>query len=87
MSAVRQNADFEVLRSVPLDVTAVLGSRRMTIAELLELGEGAVVTLDRSVSQPVDVLAGGTLVARGEIVSIEECFGVRITSVVGNDDA
>lgn len=77
-----ERGELDALHDVPLDVTAVLGSRRMTIAELLTLGEGTIVTLDRSVQAPIDVLAGGTPVARGEIVAIDDRFAVRITGVV-----
>ncbi len=73
--------DFERLRSVPLELTVLLGSRRMTIGELLELGEGSIVELDRAADGPVDLLAGGAVVAHGEIVAVEEHFGIRITDV------
>lgn len=87
MSQHSGHADLEVLRFVPLEVTAVLGTRRMKLSELLELGEGAVVTLDRAVDAPVDLLVGGALVARGEIVAIDDRFGVRITEVVAAESS
>jgi flagellar motor switch protein FliN/FliY len=71
---------LDALREIPLDVSVVLGTKRMTVAELLALGEGSVVTLDRTVESPVDVLAGGALVARGEVVAVDDRFAVRITN-------
>jgi flagellar motor switch protein FliN/FliY len=76
----RENLDL--LRSVPLDVSAQIGSARLSFAQLLELGEGAVVELDRAVGAPIDVLVGGTPIARGEIVAVGERFGVRISEIV-----
>jgi flagellar motor switch protein FliN/FliY len=87
MSQRSGHADLEVLRFVPLEVTVVLGARRMKLAELLELGESTVVTLDRAVDAPVDLLVGGALVARGEIVAVDDRFGVRITEVVAAETA
>ena len=74
--------DLDRLRAVPLELTVLLGARKVTIGELLELGEGSVVELDRAADAPVEVLAGGAVIARGEIVAIEEHFGVRITDVL-----
>ena len=79
--------ELDALRGVPLELTAVLGTRRMKLGELLDLGEGAVVALDHPIDAPVDVLAGGTLVARGEIVAVDDRLGIRITSVVHGDAA
>ncbi len=77
-----ERADLDALRAVPLDLVAVLGGRRMKLAELLELGEGAVLELDRAADAPIDVLVGGTVIARGEIVAVDGRFGVRVTEVV-----
>jgi flagellar motor switch protein FliN/FliY len=77
-----ERRELDALRAVPLDLVAVLGGRRMKLAELLELGEGAVVELDRAADAPVDVLVGGAVIARGEIVAVDGRFGVRITEVV-----
>lgn len=81
----QQKSELDVLGAVPLELVVVIGSRRMRVSELLELGEGAVVTLDRGAREPVDVLAGGTLVARGEIVAVGEQYGVRITQALAGE--
>jgi flagellar motor switch protein FliN/FliY len=68
-----------------MGVTAELGRTRMTVKELLALTPGSVVELDRMAGSPVDVLVNGTLVARGEVVVIDEEFGVRISEIIGLD--
>jgi len=70
------------LSDVRMAVTAELGRCRMTVRELLSIGPGAVLDLDRAVGTPVDVLVNGTVVARGEVVVIEEEFGVRISEIL-----
>lgn len=76
----QQNLDM--LMNVPLQVTAELGKCRMSVAEILKLGTGAVVELDRLAGGPVDLLVNSKLVARGEVVAIDDNFGVRITELV-----
>ncbi len=73
---------LELLRSVEMNVTAELGRTRMTVADLLSLTPGSVVELDRSAGTPIDVLVNGTLIARGEVVVIDEEFGVRISEII-----
>ena len=66
-------------------MTAELGRTRMTVRELLSLSPGAVVELDRLAGSPSDLLVNGTLIARGEVVVVDEEFGIRITEIVGAD--
>lgn len=75
----------ELLNDVEMGVTAELGRTRMTVRELLSMQPGSVVELDRAAGSPVDLLVNGTLVARGEVVVIDEEFGVRITEIIGYD--
>jgi flagellar motor switch protein FliN len=72
----------EGLMGVPVRVSVELGRAKLTISELTKLSAGALVELDREAHQPVDVLVGGKLVAHGEVVTIGDKYGVRITSVV-----
>lgn len=74
---------LELLADVEMGVTAELGRTRMTVRDLLALTPGSVVELDRLAGSPVDVLVNGTLVARGEVVVIDEEFGVRISEIIG----
>jgi flagellar motor switch protein FliN/FliY len=76
---------LEMLADVEMGVTAELGRTRMTVRDLLALTPGSVVELDRLAGSPVDVLVNGTLVARGEVVVIDEEFGVRISEIIGLD--
>jgi flagellar motor switch protein FliN/FliY len=72
-----------VLADVEMGVTAELGRCRMTVRELLSITPGAVIDLDRAAGAPVDVLVNGTLIARGEVVVVDEEFGIRISELVG----
>jgi flagellar motor switch protein FliN/FliY len=74
---------LDLLADVEMQVTAELGRTRMTVRDLLALTPGSVVELDRLAGSPVDVLVNGTLVARGEVVVIDEEFGVRISEIIG----
>ena len=71
-----------ILKDVEMGVTAELGRRRMTVRDLLALTPGSVIELDRAAGSPVDVLVNGTLIARGEVVVIDEEFGIRIAEIV-----
>jgi flagellar motor switch protein FliN/FliY len=79
--------NLELLHDVSLGVTAELGRARMLVRDVLSLSPGSVIELDRAAGSPVDVLVNGTLIARGEVVVIDEEFGIRITEVLGYSDA
>ena len=74
--------NIERLMDVPLTVTIELGRTRDTIEKVMEFGDQSLIELDKSVSDPVDVLVNGELFARGEVVTVSENFGVRITELV-----
>ncbi|MER3420944.1 MAG: flagellar motor switch protein FliN, partial [Chloroflexota bacterium] len=67
---------------VTLQVRVELGSTRMTVEEVLNLAPGSVVELDRLAGEPVDIVVNDRLIARGEVVVVEENFGVRVTEIV-----
>lgn len=75
-------ADLTRLLDVPVEVSVEIGRTTMTIRETLEIGPGSVVVLDRMTGEPVDLLVNGRKIARGEVVAIDEEFGLRITQVV-----
>ncbi|KAF0195848.1 MAG: flagellar motor switch protein FliN/FliY [Bacillota bacterium] len=79
-------ANIEIILDVQLQVSVVLGKSRKSIKDILTLGSGSVVELDRMVEDQVDVLVNGTLIAKGEIVVVNENFGVRLTSVLSQAD-
>src|SRR5579884_2825484 len=70
------------LSAVPVDLTVEMGRARMTVGETLELRQGSIITLDRMAGEPVDLLVNGTPIARGEVVVIDEQFGLRLTQVL-----
>jgi flagellar motor switch protein FliN len=77
------STDLERLNQVMVELTVEVGRTRMTLGQALALGPGSVVTLDRLADKPVDLLVNGKPIARGEVVVIDEEFGLRITEVVG----
>ena len=78
-------ADLEQVFDVPVVVSAVLGSSRMPIGDLLRLSPGAVLELDRKVGEAIDIFVNNRLVARGEVVLVEDRLGVTMTEIIKND--
>jgi flagellar motor switch protein FliN/FliY len=76
------NKNIEFLLDIPLQVTVHIGGTRMLIRELLQLGQGSVIELDKLAGEPMEVLVNNKLVARGEVVVVNEKFGIRLTDVV-----
>ena len=77
-------ASIDLLRDVPLRVTVELGRTRLLVRDVLALRNGSVIELDRPAGGAVDLLVNGVLIARGEVVVVDERFGVRISEVVGS---
>ena len=78
----RGAADLEAVFDVPVKVSAVLGRARMEVGELLKLGPGAVLELDRKVGEAIDLYVNDRLVARGEVVLVEDKLGVTMTEII-----
>lgn len=76
--------DLRRLSDVPVDVAVEIGRTRMTVGETLDLRQGSIIHLNRMAGEPVDLLVNGTLIARGEVVVIDEQFGMRVTVVLGD---
>ena len=76
--------NLNIVMDIPLEVSVELGRKRMSIREILDMGAGSIVELDKIAGEPVDLLVNGRLVARGEVVVIEDNFAVRITEIVGS---
>jgi flagellar motor switch protein FliN/FliY len=81
-SLSRGASDLEAVFDVPVKVSAVLGRARMEVNELLKLGPGAVLELDRKVGEAIDIYVNDRLVARGEVVLVDEKLGVTITEII-----
>jgi flagellar motor switch protein FliN len=77
-------AALERLHDVPVELAVEIGRTRMTIGETLALGPGSIITLNRLAGEPVDLLVNGKPIARGEVVVIDEEFGLRVTDVVSD---
>ena len=77
-----RDVNLEVILDVPVTLSMEVGRTRIAIRNLLQLNQGSVVELDRAAGEPLDVFVNGTLVAHGEVVVVNEKFGIRITDVV-----
>ena len=84
-AALRGAADLEAVFDVPVQVSAVLGRARMDVGQLLKLGPGAVLELDRKVGEAIDIYVNNRLVARGEVVLVEDKLGVTMTEIIKGD--
>ena len=81
----RSARDLEAVYDIPVQVSAVLGKSNMQVNQLLKLGRGAVVELDRKVGEAIDIYVNNRLVARGEVVVVEDKLGVTMTEIVKSD--
>ena len=79
--------NFRLLADIPLRVSVEVGSSSLKLSELLDLAEGSVVELDRQANELLDILVNGTLVAKGEVVTVNGRFGIRVVDVVATDAA
>jgi len=77
---------LDLLLDIPLDLSVELGRVKMLVKDVLELGTGSIVEIEKSAGEPVDVLVNGRVVARGEVVVIEDNFGVRLTEILSPQD-
>lgn len=82
----RQRGSLGLLSDIPLRLSVEVGNTSLRLAELLELAEGSVVELDRQADELLDIMVNGTLVARGEVVTVNGRYGVRVVDVVGPED-
>ncbi len=81
-AAVSRSATMDRVIDVPLAVTIRFGQRQLTLRELLELGTGSLLELDRQVEEPVDLMLGERVIARGEVVIVDGNYGMRVTEVL-----
>ncbi|MBM3569484.1 MAG: flagellar motor switch protein FliN [Alphaproteobacteria bacterium] len=83
----RTGADLEAVYDIPVNVQAVLGKTSMQVSQLLKLNKGAVLELDRKVGEAIDIYVNNRLVARGEVVVVEDRLGVTMTEIIKTDRA
>ncbi|KPK30208.1 MAG: flagellar motor switch protein FliN [Nitrospira bacterium SG8_35_1] len=74
--------DIDFLLDIPVEISVQLGHSRMLIKDLLQLGQGSVVELDKLAGEPMEILANSRLIAKGEVVVVNEKFGVRLTDII-----
>lgn len=79
---VTLNPELEVILDIPVTISMEVGRTSITIRNLLQLNQGSVIELDRLAGEPLDVLVNGTLIAHGEVVVVNEKFGIRMTDVI-----
>ncbi len=84
-SGPRSANDLEAVYNVPVQVSAILGKATLQVHQLLKLGRGAVVELDRKVGEAIDIYVNNRLVARGEVVLVDERLGVTMTEIIKGD--
>ncbi len=82
MSDSAREVNLEVILDVPVTLSMEVGRTRIPIRNLLQLNQGSVIELDRAAGEPLDVFVNGTLVAHGEVVVVNEKFGIRLTDVI-----
>lgn len=82
ISPQNEDVNMEVILDIPVTLSVEIGRSRINIRNLLQLNQGSVVELDRLAGEPMDVLVNGTLIAHGEVVVVNEKFGIRLTDVI-----
>lgn len=83
----RSAKDLEAVYDIPVQVSAVLGKSTMQVSQLLKLGRGAVIELDRKVGEAIDIYVNNRLVARGEVVVVEDRLGITMTEIIKTERA
>jgi flagellar motor switch protein FliN/FliY len=81
-SVPRNEVNLDVILDIPVTISMEIGRTRINIRNLLQLNQGSVVELDRLAGEPLDVLVNGTLIAHGEVVVVNEKYGIRLTDVI-----
>jgi flagellar motor switch protein FliN len=74
--------DMDLILDIPLDVTVELGNVKMPVNELLQLGQGSIIELSKQVGEPLDIYVNKKLVAKGEVVILDEKFGIRVSDII-----
>ena len=81
-ASIDTNPNLDVILNIPVQVSLELGKAKMDLRDLLQLGQGSVVELEKMVDEPLDVLVNGALVAHGEVVVVDNKFAIRLTDIV-----
>jgi flagellar motor switch protein FliN/FliY len=84
-AAIAAPANLDMVLDVPVSLSVELGSTQLPMKEVLELAEGSVITLDKEADAPVELYVNSRLIARGEVVVVEDRFGIKITEIIGRN--
>ncbi|NYT86243.1 flagellar motor switch protein FliN [Pollutimonas harenae] len=85
-SDIESNSDIDMIMDIPVQLSVELGRTRLTIKNILQLGQGSVVELDGLAGEPMDIFVNGYLIAQGEVVVVEEKYGIRVTDIITPSD-
>jgi flagellar motor switch protein FliN/FliY len=80
-----EEVDLDSISDIPVEISAVLGRTTMPVSQLLKLGRGAVVKLNRKVGEPIDIYVNNRMVARGEVVIVENRIGITMTEIIRSE--
>ena len=83
---INKDYDFDLILDIPLEVRVELGRSKMLVNDLLQLGQGSIFELDKKVGDQIDIYVSDKLLARGEVVVVEEKFGIRLTDIISPDE-
>ena len=86
ISGVNEELSLDMIMDIPVDVHVEIGNTSLPVKEFLRLGVGSVVQLDRLVGEPADLIVNGKLIGRGDVVVVDETFGIRISDLVGEKE-
>jgi flagellar motor switch protein FliN/FliY len=81
-SSIQNNSDIDMITDIPVQLSVELGRTRLTIKNILQLGQGSVVELDGLAGEPMDIFVNGYLIAQGEVVVVDEKYGIRVTDII-----
>lgn len=84
--AEKEKYDMEIILDIPLDISVELGQAKMPVAELLHLGQGSIVELTKLIGEPLDIYVNNKLFARGEVVILNEKYGIRVVDIINPVD-
>jgi flagellar motor switch protein FliN/FliY len=84
--AGNDKCDLDLILDIPLEITVELGKVKMPINELLQLGQGSIIELTKAASEPLDIYINKKLIAKGEVVILDERFGIRVADIINPDE-
>ncbi len=86
MAEADKDGNLKMIMDIPVEIKVEVGNSRLTIREILNLSPGAIIELDRTAGSPADIIVNGTIVGQGDVVIVEESYGIRITKLAAPED-